>query len=241
MMGLLYKDWVCARLNIFMTAVFLLFPGVLAINFLCSENMVEAVMILALIVYGLMMLFLTAGPVEKTILQTEKSGKIEAYVRSLPVGRTCYVVSKFVLLIMVYIYVMVLILLALKFAAVITNNAMIANLTGDLMPCIPALAAVFIIISAIEMPFYFRFGIDAGENVKMVIIITAIFAIIVYALFGNMDVFRGISVQKIINHIGNNKNAAAAVKFGLPSAALVIYIMSCIVSVKLYRFKKPGE
>lgn len=85
-----------------------------------------------------------------------------------------------------------------------------------------------LLLNALEMPFAIRFGIKRGNTLKLILSI-ALFLVFMFVFLGNPF---GI-IDKIFL-IFADKEIPFSVKWGLPIISIVSYILSCLLSCKLY-------
>ena len=100
---------------------------------------------------------------------------------------------------------------------------------------------VQIFLRAIEIPFWVRFGTKRGSMVKAAIMLAIIFAIILYALFGDLSVFSSSEslIDKIMGFVnkfleGDMPDGIILITGVFPFAAAALYYLSYRISCKLY-------
>ena len=98
-----------------------------------------------------------------------------------------------------------------------------------------------IFLRAIEIPFWVRFGTKRGSMVKAAIMLVIIFAIILYALFGDLSVFSSSEslIDKIMGFVnkfleGDMPDWIILITGIFPFAAAALYYLSYKISCKLY-------
>ena len=87
---------------------------------------------------------------------------------------------------------------------------------------------VMLLFNALEMPFAIRFGIKRGNTIKLILGI-ALFLIGTVVFLGNPF---GIIDKLFLIFV--DKEIPFSVKWGLPIISIVSYILSCLLSCKLY-------
>ena len=85
-----------------------------------------------------------------------------------------------------------------------------------------------LLLNALEMPFAIRFGIKRGNTIKLILSI-ALLLVFMFVFLGNPF---GI-IDKILL-IFADKEIPFSVKWGLPIISIASYILSCLLSCKLY-------
>ena len=114
------------------------------------------------------------------------------------------------------------------FVGVTGNTAVSCISTGVLFYCIS------LILNALEYPFYFRFGSDHGGQVKAASVWTIILLIMIYLLFGDISFLLNMELPDLNSLINNNSLMMWTMAL-LPAAAAVIFFLSYLISLKMYR------
>ncbi len=114
------------------------------------------------------------------------------------------------------------------FVGVTGNTAVSCISTGVLFYCIS------LILNALEYPFYFRFGSDHGGQVKAASVWTIILLIMIYLLFGDISLLLNMELPDL-NSLINNSSLMMWTMALLPAAAAVIFFLSYLISLKMYR------
>ena len=114
------------------------------------------------------------------------------------------------------------------FVGVMGNTAVSCISTGVLFYCIS------LILNALEYPFYFRFGSDHGGQVKAASVWTIILLIMIYLLFGDISFLLNMELPDLNSLINNNSLMMWTMAL-LPAAAAVIFFLSYLISLKMYR------
>ncbi len=87
---------------------------------------------------------------------------------------------------------------------------------------------LLLLANAMEMPFSIRFGIKRGNTIKLILGI-ALFLVFMFVFLGNPF---GIMDKIFLFFV--DKEIPFSVKWGLPIISIVSYILSCLLSCKLY-------
>ena len=114
------------------------------------------------------------------------------------------------------------------FIAVVGSTAVTCMMTGVLFFCIS------LIMNALEYPFYFRFGSEHGAQVKGASIWTVILLIMIYLLFGDISFLLDGNLADFFASLFSSTSMMWAMAL-LPAASLVIFYLSYLVSLKMYR------
>ena len=98
-----------------------------------------------------------------------------------------------------------------------------------------------IFLRAIEIPFWVRFGTKRGSMVKAAFVLVIIFAVILYALFGDLSIFGSSEslMDKIMGFVkkfleGDVSDWITLITGIFPIAAAALYYLSYKISCKLY-------
>ena len=99
-----------------------------------------------------------------------------------------------------------------------------------------------IFLRAIEIPFWVRFGTNRGSIIKAAFVLVIIFAVILYALFGDLSILSGADESfgdKIVNALmkfmeGDVPDWVLLAEGIFPFAAAAMYYYSYKISCKLY-------
>ena len=93
---------------------------------------------------------------------------------------------------------------------------------------------ISLIMNALEYPFYFRFGSDHGSQVKGASIWTVILLIMIYLLFGDISFLFDGNFSEFFAALFSSTAMMWSMAV-LPAASLVIFYLSYLVSLKMYR------
>lgn len=114
------------------------------------------------------------------------------------------------------------------FVAFVGNTA-VSNMTvGVLFFCIS------LIMNSLEYPFYFRFGSDHGSQVKGASIWTVIMLIMIYLLFGDISFLLDSNLTDFFASLFSGTSMMWIMAL-LPAVSLVVFYLSYLVSLKMYR------
>ena len=235
MLGFLYKDIRTNRKWILIMILVLTFLNLFApfaLIFGDSKGGVKSSEITMLLTgfFAAMSLssFLCVGGFAMNFVQTDERKKWGYYVVSLPGGIIKQVVSK-------YIFTAGILMLTLGLCSGV--NA-IFRLIWDETPSAYGITltlfAIELIMRAVEMPCIIAFGSKIGTQVKGGLIAVIVFAIVIYLLFGDLSWIGSEesfweSFFKLVSDFKFSTFGAV-----LLLAAVPVYIVSCMISTKLY-------
>lgn len=114
------------------------------------------------------------------------------------------------------------------FIAVVGSTSVSSMTMGVLFYCIS------LILNALEYPFYFRFGSDHGSQVKGASIWTVILLIMIYLLFGDISFLMEGNFADFFAALFSSTAMMWSMAV-LPAVSLVIFYLSYLVSLKMYR------
>lgn len=100
--------------------------------------------------------------------------------------------------------------------------------TGVLFFCIS------LIMNSLEYPFYFRFGSEHGAQVKGASIWTVVLLIMIYLLFGDISFLLDGNLTDFFAALFSSTAMLWAMAL-LPAASIVIFYLSYLISLKMYR------
>lgn len=241
MSGLLYKDCAVMKKDIllcglaivfFSIPLFLPWGTILENSDAVSDMVNEASMayrIVPAVVY--LFVFIVISELQRGIFAHDERKVWSAYITASPLGAKGQVLSKYFLT------------LAMSFAAVVWGyicdmiSMLVSGTKGSAMVIYLSFFFVQIMLRAIELPFYFRFGHKHGGMVKLLTLAAIAFIGIVYLLFGKLPQF--VSAEDgfaFALRLLDNEELLPAVVMGavslFPYAALLLYYGSYRLSCR---------
>ncbi|MGN1135918.1 MAG: ABC-2 transporter permease [Oscillospiraceae bacterium] len=246
MYGLLYKELVLNRKSLFALAfvdmliyviLFFLFGSAVKESVFEPSSYSDAADIFSCI-YALL-IFIFVLIIQPQIFSTDESKRWGAFISSSPAQESGQIYSKymfsFVMLIVSYIWS--------YFAEGIFDAALSVYYgfeNDSVLSLNVSFAMVFavLLLSAVEFPFYVRFGSKIGSSVKMGIFFGIIMLAAVYLLFGDLSVFGSLdSLWEFLSGVINGEAFGDVAIFVLSLCALGafgLYILSFKISCRLY-------
>lgn len=242
MKGLFYKDMICSRVpQLFLSFVLGLVLPVGAIFFIIPESR-EFMVFFYCCVYALMVYSLVLGFFVENIAATDSGVRIEAYMQSLPVGKKKSMAVKYLAVFGTFAMLMLLFMLLYFIEGYLFKNEPgVVEAGKEIISWLPAITSICLIIAAIEMPFYFRFGVQAGNNVRIALLVILFYAWLVYMLFGDLTVFDKFTAENIFAFLNGHPKFLDRFKWMSGIVMLVIYTLSWMLSGWLYSKKEMGE
>lgn len=241
MKGLFYKDMICSRVpQLFLALVVgMLLPSI-ALFFIAES--VEFIVFFYSCMYALTVYFLVLGFFVENIASTDSGVRIEAYMQSLPVGKKRSMAVKFLVVFSLFAVLMLLFMLCFWIEGYLFQNEPgVVEAGKEIISWLPAITSICLIIAAVEMPFYFRFGVRAGNNVRIALIVILFYAGLVYVLFGDLTVFDKFTSENIFAFLNGHPKFLDRLKWITGIVMLAVYTLSWMLSGWLYTKKEMGE
>lgn len=246
MYGLLYKELVLNRKSLFCLAfvdivlyvmLFFMFGSLVKESFLDQSSYPMAADIMSC-VYALL-IFVFSLIILPQIFSTDESKRWSAFISSSPAQESGQIYSKymfsFLMLIVSYIWSY---FAEEIFDAVISVYYGFENKSVLSMNVSFTMVFVVLFLSAVEFPFYVRFGSKIGSSVKMGIFFGIILLAAVYLLFGDLSVFGSLdSLWAFLSEVIKGEAFGDIAIFILSISALGafgLYILSYKISCRLY-------
>lgn len=238
MVGLLHKD-------------FLVIKGRLYILFMSLGMLVFFLMRIALHFEGIdfimfslylclsMILFLfVVNQIEIGIISADEGRKQKEYCLGLPISRQTYVASKYVFILIGFFVVLSVLLLLGSLCGVGCKDKAIEENLSQLTALVPVFACIMLFIPSIELPFFIGFGAQKGSQIKNGLLIACFFFVIVYLMFGDLDIFDKISVMTLLIYIKEHPDISLCCQVFLPYCSLGLYYLSYRISCLLFLRKE---
>lgn len=245
MKGLFYKDMICSRIPQLLLGIAagICVPVILILIAFEAQEDRELLLFLLFCMETLTIYLLILGIVVTAVAGTDFSPRIEAYMRGLPVSRGRYIATKYLLIFSIFFTLLVL----SSFLFFMGNHFIWKEILEDpatqIISWLPAVTSLFLIIAAIELPFYFYFGIQTGSSIRIILLMIAVFAILIFILFGNvnglMNKFN--NPDAILKLLAKDSALSRQIKWGAGIAMIIIYVLSGLLSYRLYSRKQIGE
>lgn len=236
MFGLIYKD-IIANKKIIKIMLIGLFLIILVMNSAVSgyadvgeKNMMSYFIP---VMCGHICIYVIMGCIQQEVIKRDERKLWAYYITSTPDGVKQQVGSK-------YLFVLLTTVIGFSLCMVLDY---VTSLTFGIMPemfmsLYMLMMYAVILINAVEIPFVIRFGNKAGNNYRSIVFVIVVFAVLVYALFGDIAAFS--SSEKFMEMIssllsGEVKSAGLAIVIAaFPYIAGVLFFFSYKLSCKLY-------
>ena len=172
--------------------------------------------------------FLVVGAFAMNFVQTDERKKWGCYAVSLPGGIVKQVTSK---------YIFVAGMLTLTFGICCGVNAVCGLIKSETPAAYGVTLTLFateLIMKAVEMPCITAFGSKIGTQVKGGLMAVIVFVFVIYLLFGDLSCIGSEESfwESFFKFIGDFRFSTFGL--GLLLAAVPLYVLSCVISVKVY-------
>ena len=230
MIGYLFKDWILYRKQviIFSLAILLLSaPPLIESGEFATVELIQVILCVMCV-----LIFLIIGMFEQGIFEFDEQEKWKMYVISSPQTQSGIVLEKYIFTIIIT-SVVSLWCKILNIAVAIKHDVRF-----NIIWFIVILAAIQLILRAIELPLIIGFGSKCGAHYRMVVTYILMSVVFIYLLFGDLSIFG--SQEKIIQLFvdmlsGDLKEKMKHFAEILLGSSIGLYFISFIISCKLYK------
>ncbi len=242
MIGLLLKDYAQTHAKVLLTVLFL---GTCGIAALCLVNSGAAE--IEVLIPGIIALFplYAAGYVifslEGQLISSDEGRRQRDYLLSLPVSKKAYVASKYIFLLVVYLLVAVVALVLVSLGLhCLELEVPLKTMRQNGKLAVPRLS-IFVIISAVELPLYLRFGAQRGNAIKAGLMVTLFLAAVGYLLVGDLSIFEWFSMEAFAQWTERHPNLMRTVQIVSPIVALAAYTGSYAIGCRVFGGRSDEE
>ncbi len=245
MPGFLYKDFTVVKGRQFLvfvaiiTLIFVVlrvaFPGTAYLeDFMFVDergneiNVIDAFLLMFIILN----MILSAGWINKLVsrvVANDEKNKIRNYLFSMPVCKKKYILSKYVGVLAATGFIFLVFLLWFGVFQAFMGKAVNRDFVILLEKFLPSFLAIGLLIASFELPMYLFWGRGKTMIMKISFLMLCGFFVVGFLLFGDLSVFDGIDVEKILIWVAlHNRGIKLFVRL-FPIGGLVIYAGSCIL------------
>lgn len=256
MAGLLYKDFLAVRGRRFLvfiaiiTLIFVilrvLFPGTAYLeDFMVVDekgneiNVIDA-FLLMYIVFNIIMSADWINKLVSRVVANDEKNKIRNYLFSMPVRKKKYIISKYVGILAVTGFIFMVFLLWFGVYKSFMGEVFKRDLVILLEKFLPSFLTLGLLIASFELPMYLFWGRGKTMIIKISFLMLCGFFVVGFLLFGDLSVFAGIDVEKILIWAALHSRGIKLFVRLFPVAGLVIFAGSCILTSVSYE-KKEGN
>lgn len=238
MAGLLYKDFMAVKGKLYVIAgiavTLLTFVLRIAVPAEESDIFIMSLCISATVIFYLIIV----GKIEVSVISADEGRKQKQYFLSLPVSGQQYVASKYLFLLLAFYIAMSVSMLMGAIGRIQCQSDEIDQMLSQWMALVPVLACVFLLIPAIELPFFLAYGAKKGGRLKTGLLICFFFLVIAYLMFGDLNVFDRVSVAELLKYLAGHKEMLLILQVLVPYLTLGLYYLSYRISCRLFGRKE---
>ena len=229
MRGTLYKNLFQYRLELIIFGIFQLISSVALITFAagCKDYEVDNVPFLSVIICWCM--FFMSTIFEHQLFMCDENRTISSFIISTPNGAKGHVAGKYYTILLVNIAILVW-----YFWTDVIVCVVLGTTVYSMGAVLVILFSFNLIYSAYSNPFYLRFGVTFGNNMKFGVLGVAIFLIGLYLLFGDISFLLGDDPVKKITEFLTGGMPMLILSL-VPPFSVVLYYLSYRLSVAMYR------
>ena len=235
MAGLLYKDFVAVKGKIYVTVMLVVLVLALAVRLFVHTAYIDGVIWAACLMVSGVLYFAIVGKMEISLIAADEGRKQKQYYFSMPVSKNQYVASK-------YLFLLLTFWVLLSFASLLQTLCLLQCEKESLQEMIllfdgllPAMTCGFLLLPAIELPFFIGMGTKRGSQVKTGLLIMVFFLIIVYLFFGDLTILDRINFMAILNYLKNHTALLLVLQVAAPYGVFLLYYLSYRISCVLFR------
>ncbi|MBD5544197.1 MAG: ABC-2 transporter permease [Lachnospiraceae bacterium] len=234
MSGLLYKDFMAIKGRIYLiflsVGMLLLFLMRIALHI----DGIDLIMFSLYFCLTIILFLFLVNKIEVAIISADEGRKRKNYCLGLPISKQTYVASKYIFLLIGFFVALSVLMLLGSLCGIGCKDKAIEENLSQLMQLVPVFACTMLFIPSIELPFFICFGSKKGTYIKNGILIAGFFFIIVYLMFGDLDVFDKISVMNLLSYLEKYLGNFLSLQVLLPYGSLGLYYVSYRISCLLF-------
>lgn len=238
MAGLLYKDFVSLKGKIYVAVVLAVLVLAMVLRILLPPSYIDELLWALSVLIIFLLYLLVVEKIEISLIAADEGRKQKQYFLSLPISRRQYVASK-------YLFLLLTFFVLLSVSELLQTICMINCRNEEIMEAIPvfesvllSLSCAFLLIPAIELPFFVGFGADRGNQIKTGLLMVLLFLVILYLFFGDLTIIDRINFIEMLNYLNANKGVFLCLQTFAPYGVFLLYYLSYRVSCRL--FEKRG-
>ena len=224
MAGLMYKNFLLYRMELIVAAVLQLFiSATVLLTGITDTGSPQGTLLL----YGSM--FLLIGYLESGLFAPDEKQTARNFLIATPTGAAGHIESKYWFLLLIDLGVLI--------CCFLTDTVVFA-LTGDentmTVVLVVLLFSLSLVMDALSLPFIIYFGTNYGLSAKASALGLILLLILLYALFGDISYFLSNDFMTALDKLFEDGNVLLMLGL-LPYAAVLLYGVSCKLSVVLFR------
>lgn len=241
MAGLLYKDFVGIKgkiivmilglATIFFLVVRIIFPGgtdgrTQYANEFVSDGEVNDIILMLCVLMLIFVGFFMISSWTVAICRNDEKCKARQFVNALPLAKNSYIASKYIFIaIAVYVMFSLEQIWTIIFSGMAGENG-IASLATTAGMFLTSISSASMLLAAIELPFYFTFGVKKGSAIKVAILCLLFFAVAYYMMFGDLSIIENWDIYVLVEWTENHMTFMSFLSVISPIVVLAIYWIS---------------
>lgn len=194
---------------------------------------VETILVTLYITIDVFLYLYVIWTVVVNLMKADDGRKTKQYYLSLPVSHRQYVQSKYIFFLIVCFVLHSFTTLAsyMVMSNMVTEQALTLIVQFSNMQI--SLTCLTIFLAALELPFYFALGAKKGKVFKEGLAIGLFFIVVIYMMFGDLELFEKIGLLEFCMYLGDHPMAVTGVILISPILSLPSFYVSYRLSVGL--------
>lgn len=234
MAGLLYKDFVAIRGKIYVICAVVATVVAWALRILADTDDMEFLLVMTMLCLVLVLYMLVENKIGVDLMQVDERKKQKQYCISLPVSKKQYVAEKYVFMLLTFYFIQAFCSILCNILIIDCRTVACEQLLTVIAGLVPVLTCIMMFVNALELPFFVGLGYKKGNVLKQGIVVGASLAILVYLMFGNLEIFENFSVDSMVQWVQKHQAAMTALQMFAPCVVLIIYYISYRISCALF-------
>lgn len=241
MAGLLYKDFVAIKGKLYVRALCVVTVLLVLLRILVQSDEIEILLGMLLPILPIFLLLMTAFRLEIDLVAVDACSKNRLYLLSMPMEKKDYVASKYwFLLISYYVVLSLSQIWAISFFICDVADETIVDFVRNFATMMPIVVCGFVLLAAIELPFFLLLGARRGKMVKTAIVIVFYFAITAFLLFGDLALLDYLNFEKLFLFLETHVELLLGLQICLPIITLFLYYCSYKLTLVLFE-RREGD
>jgi len=234
MTGLLYKDYKAIKGEIYIIALTSISLLLVILRVFCHNLEIDVLVASFVMIVPLFLLGLVINGIEIGIVSADEGKNAKIYLLSLPISEKHYIASKYWFLLIAYYIVLSLSQLWAITYVIQSVESTMYEMVRNVATLIPTIICFFIIITAIELPFFILFGSGKGKFVKNGIALAMMFMVIVFLLFGDLTLLELLNLEVLFAYLEEHTEILLWLQIIMPGISLVIYYCSYRITCNVF-------
>lgn len=230
MAGLLYKDFAAVKGKLYVIAGVAILLFYIILRFAMPNELGDIFLVTGLVNITTCAFFVILFILEIKLLETDEGRKQKNYFLSLPVTKKQYVASKYIFILIAFYAVLSLGLLLSYICNIDCQSEDMLKLLSGYSGLLPMLVCAFLVVPAIELPFFIIWGSQRGKQIKTGLVMGIFFVIVVYLLFGDLTILDKISVMQIMEYLEKHPDTTMILQVVTPYVSFLLYYLSYRIS-----------